>query len=345
VLKSLTILRLNYRDANILNTLKHYGAKEPQKYLHRKLELLYLSNKMRTVPEIFQSPELQSQFDKNGFVKIPFLESGQLNELNDLFDKLHSHLPNEGFISGSYSPDMVYKQAASDHINRVFSESNERYFKNYQAFGGAFLFKLPSKNSSLVMHQDWTIVDEEKYVALNCWVPLCDTNVNNGTLMVLPGSHYPNYPVHRAPTLDFFFRGNEDLIQDKLIPMNAKAGEAVILNQSLIHYSPPNLSGTIRKAITAGVKTQGAPMQFFYHDRKLKKDELEVYSMNENFLIMFDDFGKDIFLPPKHGNKIGTIKYSLPQPARNEIKSLIKKFSGQNNSPSLLQKLKTWAIS
>ena len=34
------------------------------------------------------------------------------------------------------------------------------------------------------------IVDEEKFVALNIWVPLCDTDETNGTLYVLPGSQY-----------------------------------------------------------------------------------------------------------------------------------------------------------
>ena len=166
-------------------------------------------------------------------------------------------------------------------------------------------------------------------MALNCWVPLCDTNENNGTLMVVPGSHYANFPVHRAPTLDFFFNGNDELVREKLVPMNAKAGEAVILNQSLIHYSPPNRSGKIRKAITSGVKTKGAPMMFYYYDRAVGKPELDVYEMDENFLIMFDDFGIDIFLPPKNGNKVSTIDYELPKPSPEEMKRVLAKFAGE----------------
>lgn len=286
------------------------------------------NDEARKVPEIFQDLELQRQFDKNGFVKVPFLDADQLAEMDRLFDELHPELPEEGFISGSYSSDFEYKKKASDHIKRVFDKSYKRIFKNYTAFGGSYLFKMPSENSDLVLHQDWTIVDEEKYVALNCWVPLCDTDKNNGTLMVLPGSHYPNYPVHRAPTLDFFFNGNDELVREKLVAMNAKAGEAVLLNQSLIHYSPPNLSGKIRKAITAGVKTKGAPMMFYYYDRAAAKPELDVYEMDEDFLIMFDDFGTDIFLPPKHGKKLKTIPYGLPKPSKEQMEVLLAKFAG-----------------
>ncbi|MCB0754795.1 MAG: phytanoyl-CoA dioxygenase family protein [Flavobacteriales bacterium] len=301
-------------------------------YHFKRLSVEDLENaygKPRKVPEIFKDADLQRQFDENGFVKVPFLNEAQIKEVDELFDEFHPELPTEGFISGSYSPDIEYKQKASDHFKRIFHESYDRIFKDYTAFGGSFLFKMPSENSDLVLHQDWTIVDEEKYVAINCWVPLCDTDVNNGTLMVVPGSHYANFPVHRAPTLDFFFNGNDDLVREKLVPMNAKAGEAVILNQSLIHYSPPNRSEKIRKAITSGIKTKGAPMMFYYYDRAAAKPELDVYDMEEDFLIMFDDFGTDIFLPPKHGKKIKTIDYKLPQPDRTEMKRLLAKFAGE----------------
>lgn len=314
--KSLGLFDYHFKRLSVEDLEKAYGKPTPKPA-------------PRKVPEIFQDAELQKHFDEKGYVKVPFLNKEQIEELDKLFDELHPELPSEGFISGSYSSDMEYKQKSSDHIKRVFTESYERIFKNYTAFGGSFLFKMPSENSDLVLHQDWTIVDEEKAVALNCWVPLCDTDINNGTLMVLPGSQYSNFPVHRAPTLDFFFNGNDDMVREKLVPMNAKAGEAVILNQSLVHYSPPNLSGKIRKAITAGVKTKGAPMKFYYYDRAAAQPKLDVYDMDENFLIMFENFGTDIFLPPKHGKKVATIDYKLPQPNRDEMERLLAKFEGK----------------
>lgn len=316
--KSLGLFDYHFKRLSVQDLEQNYGKVKPRRKTGTNL-----------VPEIFQDSELQAQFERDGFVKIPFLDAGQLQEMEQLFDQLHPELPTEGFISGSYSSDIEYKQKVSEHIKRVFAKSYERVFKDYTAFGGSFLFKMPSENSDLVLHQDWTIVDEQKYVALNCWVPLCDTDFDNGTLMVVPGSHYANFPVHRAPTLDFFFNGNDDLVKERLVPMNAKAGEAVILNQSLIHYSPPNRSGKIRKAITAGVKSKDAPMMFYYYDRAAAKPELDVYDMPEDFLIMFDDFATDIFLPPKHGKKVKTIDYELPKPSRKEMVGLLAKFAGE----------------
>lgn len=281
---------------------------------------------MKGIPDIFIHREHQREFDAKGFIQVPFLLPEEVKYLDKLFDELHPDLPTSGFISGSYSGDYTYKKRASEEILKIFLPHFNRLFKDFTAMGGAFLFKMPSEDSALVLHQDWTIVDETKAIAINCWVPLCDTDIHNGTLMVLPGAHNGHFPVHRAPTLHFFFTGHEELVMKHLVPTNARAGEAVILNQSLVHYSPPNRSGKIRKAITAGVKTKDAPMQFFYKNPQAPPDTLELYEMDEDFLIKFENFAQDIYTTPKHGRLIGTISYRLPQPSATDLQKLIDHF-------------------
>jgi hypothetical protein len=262
------------------------------------------------VPPIFKDNQLQAQFDVQGFAVVPFLQQNDIDLLNRIFDELHPNLSGQGgFVSGSYSNDFDYKKKASDTITEIFSKQYERLFQNYQTFGAAFLYKVPSQGSELGAHQDWTIVDEEKFVALNCWVPLTDINETNGALHVLPGSHYPKYSTLRAPTIPFFFSGNEGEVIKRTIPFYVKAGEAVILNQSVIHYSPPNASTHVRKAITAGIKTKGAPMLFHF---KTSEDKVEKFNMPEDFLIRFENFSTSIFEPPVLGQKIATDAYASP---------------------------------
>jgi ectoine hydroxylase-related dioxygenase (phytanoyl-CoA dioxygenase family) len=264
-------------------------------------------------PAIFQNPEHQALFERQGYITLPFLSEEQIAELDHYFDDTHPQLPESGFVSDSYSGDFELKKKASDKIVSVFQPSYERYFQNYTPFGGSYLYKIPSEDSELVLHQDWTIVDEERYVALNVWVPLCDIHADNGPLMVLPGSHYPSFPVLRAPTLPFFFTGNEEVVMKNLVPVHVKAGEAVVLNQSLVHYSPPNRSSHIRKAITAGVKTKGAPMVFHYYDQKKGAAEVEAFAQEDDFLIRFDNFFEDIFKRPKIGKSLGVKPYRVPK--------------------------------
>lgn len=272
---------------------------------------------------IFKKEEHQQLFDKQGFIILPFLNESEIAELDVYFDEMHPDLRENGFFSGSYSSDCNYKKAVSDKIVAIFSRAYQEYFIDYTPFGGAFLYKTPGSNSELAAHQDWTIVSEETNVALNCWVPLCNVNAENGALQILPGSQYKNHPVLRAPTLPFFFSGNEDVVLNALESFEVKAGTAIILNQSVIHYSPPNQSDKIRKAITAGIKSKDA--QMYFHYKLPNEDVLEIFEEDDDFLIRFDNFIEDIANRPKQGKSIGFKNYKLPVYDREELQKLVSK--------------------
>ncbi|MCZ2393082.1 MAG: phytanoyl-CoA dioxygenase family protein [Chitinophagales bacterium] len=276
---------------------------------------------------IFQSEEHQATFDKQGFLVLPFLEKEDIAYLNELFDSLHPHLHQGGFFSGSYSQDLKYKKEASDKIVAVFQKAYEKYFTNFTPFGAAFLYKVPGFGEDLPIHQDWTIVNEEEAVALNCWVPLQDINETNGALHIVPGTHYDKVKTLRSPTIPFFFSGHDELVVQAAVPMYVKAGEAVILNQSVIHGSAPNKSDAIRKAITAGVKTKGA--QMYFHYKVPKKDELEVFAMDDNFLISFNNFANDIGQRPYLGKSVGFKSYQSPQLEKTKLLDMIEKTTNE----------------
>jgi hypothetical protein len=271
---------------------------------------------------IFKNEEHQKLFDKQGFIVLPFLTSDEVNEMDNLFDELHPNINQGGFFSGSYSTDYDYKVKASKGIVNTFSRAYDELFINYKPFGGAFLYKVPGVNSELAVHQDWTIVDESKNVALNCWVPLCDITLENGPIMIMPGSQFDRLNVVRAPTLPFFFSGQDDMVMRELIPMEVKAGTAVILNQSVIHYSPPNNSDKIRKAITAGVKSRDA--QMYFHYKVPNQEELEVFEVPDDFFLNFKDFIRDMSKRPYWGTSIGFVPYKLPQLTGEDLYGKLK---------------------
>ncbi len=302
------------------------------------LEQLYGKPKKETNgKEIFQDSSLQEKFDKQGFVHLPFLSQEDIGELLKIFWELHPNINSQGFQSSSYSSDYKYKKECSDRITEIFKKHFERLFKNYRPFGSAFLFKQPDASSELPVHQDWTIVDEEKFVALNIWVPLCDTDENNGTLYVLPGSQYGIVKAIRCPTLPMFFEGNEGLMIESSIPMKVKAGEAVILNQSIVHYSPPNKSNKIRIAITSGVMSAEPTMNFHYRSPEMSS-EVEVIEMEDDFLISFENFFQKIYERPPMGRSIGKKKYTAPVYSRANLEELISKMKERSGIPVLAGK-------
>ena len=273
--------------------------------------------------QLFQDERLQEQFDKQGYVKVSFISQQEVEKLTALFYQLHPDTTLAGFQSSSYSSDYAYKKKCSDAINAVFEPHFETIFKNYRPFGSAYLTKQSDQNSELPAHQDWTIVDEDKFVALNIWVPLCDTNEKNGTLYVLPGSQHGIVKVIRCPTVPMFFEGNEKLMIDNLLPVNAKAGEAVILNESLVHYSPPNTSGNIRIAITSGVISENPKMHFHYKPPGIT-DQIEVIEMPDDFLLRFENFSETIYERPKIGKSLGMKPYVAKVYNSDELIDLLK---------------------
>lgn len=280
------------------------------------------------IPDIFRNRALQEEFNEQGFVKIQLLNEEDILLLNNLFPKFHHDLKQNKFESSTFLTEKVKKLEIRAMLYPIFLPYFERIFKDYTYIGSSFLYKTKGIDSEVAPHQDWTIVDEKKYVAINIWTPLIDTNEQNGTLFVLPQSQAQKYFTLRAPTIPFHFQNKIKKIIKESIPTNAKAGEAVILNQSLIHYSTPNYTDNTRIAITSGIKTKNAPMIFHY---KNEKGQIEKYSMPEDFLSDFQDFKKDIYQRPQTGIFLKNISnINLPNKNTffsNSIKKIKKVFN------------------
>ncbi len=105
--------------------------------------------------------------------------------------------------------------------------------------------KLPDRTSVVGWHQDIGFLEPEvlKTFMVNFWVPLVDTNEQNGCLTVIRGSH-------RSERLPF-----EDSPED-ILPDAMPAGERVVcpipkggvllLQHTTVHRSAPNFSNHIR---------------------------------------------------------------------------------------------------
>lgn len=268
------------------------------------------------VPTIFKNEQHQKDFDEQGFVKVELLSQEDVKQLNELFLQYYPD-PSSDFYSSSYENDFTLKKKISDEIGKVIVKNLDHVFENYTWFGSAFLSKGNGPRSEMPMHQDWTIVDEKKYVAINIWTPLQDTNEENGTLEVIKGSHRWHDSL-RAPTLPFYYDGHQSQLKEILHPINTKATEAVVLNQAIIHYSKPNKTNDIRIAITTGIKTKGSPMLFHYWDKN-SPCEIELFEQEEDFLINFENFHQSIFQRPVIGKSLGKKPYSVSKPTSEEL--------------------------
>lgn len=290
---------------------------------------------------IFKDEALQKQFETDGFVKISLLDHNDIEALKALFQRYFPN-PSSGFFSSSYENDYPLKKEISEAIGKIVLPQLEKNFIDYTWFGSAFLSKGNGARSEMPMHQDWTIVDEAQFVALNIWTPLQDTNEENGTLEVIKGSHRWHSEL-RAPTLPFYYNGFQQELKQYLTCIPVKATEAIVLNQAVIHYSKPNKTSEIRLALTTGIKSKGAPMLFHYWNKE-KPDEIEQFRQEDDFLLRFTDFHQTIFQRPVTGESVGTKVFQLRAAAPEDIPKLNHTVAGpaEEGRLSLVQKIKRW---
>lgn len=260
---------------------------------------------------IFKDPEHQRDFNENGYVVLPFYDAGEVGELLRLFERLH---PDgvEGFYTTTFMDDVGFRQEIDREIRRIGLRSIEKYFIDYKLYCGSFIVKAPGEKSELILHQDMSLVDEKKYTGTNIWSPLVDLTQENGTIEVLPKSHRI-FQTYRGASLPDIYDGLEDLVKSYMNPMYLKAGEALIFDQSIIHYSPPNLSDALRPTVNTFITHKDAAIQISYHNKKEQPDKVEVFAQDDSFMMNFQNFGTDIFSRPKIGDSLGYFDFDFPK--------------------------------
>ena len=209
-----------------------------------------------------------------------------------------------------------------DKVSEIVKNYLDKVFIDYALIGSTFAYKVPNKKAILAPHQEWTMVDEDKYVCITCWIPLMDITHNNGVVYVLPGSHLQKYRTIRGIGIDFYYSKYNDEVYAYSIPVLSKAGHALIMNQNLIHYSTPNFSKEVRRALITSVKSAAASGTFLYYKSK-ERDEIEKYLVEDDFLMKSEDFFYDIASKP-HGQFLEVKKNEAPEYSRNQIQQLFE---------------------
>jgi hypothetical protein len=260
---------------------------------------------------VFRNDEHQQSFEENGFVILPFYNESEITELTSLYHTLHPK-DEAGFFPSTFSKDKNYRNEADSKIRQIASRSIEQYCQDIKVVCGSFIVKSPGPESGMCVHQDMSLVDESKYTGINIWVPLVDLSIENGAIFVLPKSHRI-MPTYRGSSIPEFFSPVMDDIIDYLHPVIVKAGQAVIFDQSIIHYSPPNFSDNIRIVTNIYFTHTSTEYRTYFWDKEKEENKVEVFAQADNFMTNFEQFGENIRARPTVGHSLGFVEYDFPQ--------------------------------
>ena len=274
---------------------------------------------------IFKNAEYTHQFQRDGYIILPFLNQAQITELSLLYKKLY---PNgvKGFFSTTFANNPAHRKEVNYSIRDICLNRINELFENYKIYFSSFIVKAAEPNSELIMHQDMTLVNEDIYTGMNIWCPLIDLDNKNGAIEILPKSHRI-YKTYRGSSLPDIYDGLQEEVKKYMHPLYLKAGEAVIFDQSIIHYSPPNLSTEERPVINTFIAHRESTIQICYRDKENNPDKVEIFQQEDNFLEEYENFGSNIFAKPSIGKSLGFIDYDCPYLTKKKLDTLYGKKS------------------
>lgn len=268
---------------------------------------------------VFRQNELQNRFDQSGYVILPFLSAEEVALLRQAY---FDTLPLKGGnITGEevttvdvkeritydftfIDKSIDYKKTVFDLITNAFKSRTDQYLEGYKPIIANFIFK--SENDGEVpLHQNWAFVDESRFTSVSVWVPLVDSNEQNGTLQMVNGSH-KRFGQIRGPLVPWELDEIKgDIIKNYLTPMNVQAGQAVILDDSIVHYSDINRTHDLRLAIQLIMIPEEAEAIHYHYDLEPGKSEVKIWEVDRDFFISFNPWKI-----PEQVKTIGTLKFS-----------------------------------
>lgn len=295
---------------------------------------------------LFQQKEHQQSIEEKGFLHLPLLKKEAVKEL---FDFYQSSNPENKIAGGFHiSLDNANEDWVKDvgaKITTTVKPSLEGLFADVKLFTASYVIKEPGLKNIVPPHQDWTFVDEEKYVSLTVWIPLVDVNEENGALAVIPGSHrlFKHFrsspsPQSKSPLADHIFT---------LFPyvevIEMKAGECLIFDNRLLHASPPNLSEEARIAVGVGLTQQEAQLKHYYQVPGSDPVLLNEYAVEEDFFTYFNnkrlsalyDEGKS----PEGLKKVRSLEREVPTLSKEEMEVLVYTLPNVAYNKALMDKL------
>lgn len=270
----------------------------------------------------------QADFDKYGFVKIHLLEP---EKTKLLYDNFIAHQSEHEVIKSRYqatthtnNPDLIL--AINKELKSILLPELDKHFQNVEPMMCTYITKQPGEGSETKLHQDPTFVDESNFVSANIWVALHDINHQNGNLFFVKGTHRFMPSLRVTPDCPTAYDKVKDLMEINLTEVPVKAGEAIIINHSVMHGATPNMSDGLRIAAVMAIRSKGSKWIYHYLEPGSSYDKIEKYNVNLDTFIKLQKDGR-----PDQAYFEKFIQWDFPQIEPAEFIRKVKENTGKSN--------------
>ena len=255
----------------------------------------------------FQDAELQATLERDGYAVVQMLDDDEVAALRDAYFGLGDAPgdPHMACHSSFHSYDRTYKNNVNTIVRNALDPHLERVFDRQRALPCNFIMKWPGGMGGFGLHQDLTLVDEREFRSVEVWIAMEDTHADNGQLWMVPGSHQWIPTLRGIHAFHFPFREVVPrIIERHARPVPVKAGEAVVFNHAIVHWSYPNKTDTPRLAVITDLIPEEAMHLHFFGD---DDGNIEAFEIGDEFWT--DNSPFTLHQPPPASQSRGIVDY------------------------------------
>jgi len=184
-------------------------------------------------------------FRRDGFVNVgPIFPASRIESVEREYDRLVNH---ESQVLGN-ARDGVFPYRAmlnfrSELLARCITEPAllelvaQLLGPNVRFWWDQGINKAPGAGSAIAWHQDNGYTHGRIGEYLTCWLALDDSDLENGGLMVIPGSHRRGQREHEWQGVHAVI---PEVVGDRAVALDARAGELLVFSSLLIHQTVGN---------------------------------------------------------------------------------------------------------
>jgi ectoine hydroxylase-related dioxygenase (phytanoyl-CoA dioxygenase family) len=231
--------------------------------------------------------EIEECINKNGYAVIDLLTNDEVFKFLKLWEAIPKEVLFDNYCS-ILSTDIEFNKSVNSLLINMFRQKIEKIVQNVMPIQtGSVLIKRPSEKAVVFPHLDPTIVDESIYSSFNVWIPMIDVDENNGCLYLYNDYLAISEKYRKRPINNTIVQYYEELSHfwENSIPINLKAGQALIFNHKLPHASKGNYTHNDRIAVSLSLIPENAKLVMYYQNEKLKK-----WNMIEKYIVDYSSF-------------------------------------------------------
>lgn len=202
---------------------------------------------------IFTDHQAERDFARDGYAVVRLIAADAAAALLDSLAPLRGDRPAAAAAGGSglyvsfMDADRDQRRAIYRRLSDALSPEVDRILPGYKVLTATLLDK-PAGEGDMDLHRDWWMSADTEDRNVIVWCPLVDADEVNGTIRLVTGSRRLVHDLS-APRGGVYYAHYHQALKDRARPVPLRAGEALVFDATMLHWSPANASGRPRPAV------------------------------------------------------------------------------------------------